>query len=371
MASQHASIAFWMGSWYLCSLVTLFMNKIILSDLGGDVHVLGLCQMVTTAVLGAAKVYGPGLYRRLRGSKPQLKRGKSSCEDMGILPMDSPGRVKKSSEKAALGDVTRIAKAASKHPTFWRDMVFVGLMRGVTVVLGLTSLAHVAVSFTETIKASAPLFTVIFARWMLGERTSLPVMGSLLPVMGGLMLASATELSFDTIGFLAAAANNCIDCVQNVFSKKLLHASLTPVELQFYTSVAAAILQLPVLVYTSADVLRREMDEGSAALGWYLAVDAVSYHLQSVTAYYTMSLISPVSASVANTLKRSLLIFLSVLYFGNPLTGATIFGTTMVCAGVGLYNWARLNYPAGQGYAKVNGDGGGRDGASPRRKITL
>ena len=100
MATETGKIAFWMGSWYLCSLVTLFMNKIILSDLGGDVHVLGLCQMVTTAVLGAAKVYGPGLYRRLRGSKPQLKRGKSSCEDMGILPMDSPGRVKKSSGKA-------------------------------------------------------------------------------------------------------------------------------------------------------------------------------------------------------------------------------------------------------------------------------
>ena len=377
---ELSKIAFWMGAWYLCSLVTLFMNKIILSDLGGDVHVLGLCQMVTTAVLGAAKVYGPGLCRRLRNRPaPKLKRGKSSHEALGILPMDSPERVKKAkkraSEKAALGDVSRIAKAANKHPTFWRDMVFVGLMRGVTVVLGLTSLAHVAVSFTETIKASAPLFTVIFARWMLGERTSLPVMGSLLPVMGGLMLASATELSYDTIGFLAAAANNCIDCVQNVFSKKLLRASLTPVELQFYTSVAAAILQLPVLIYTSADVLRREMDEGSSTLAWYLAVDAVSYHLQSVTAYYTMSLISPVSQSVANTLKRSLLIFLSVLYFGNPMTGATILGTMMVCAGVGLYNYARRAYPAepeGGTYAKLNGEGGGRAGGSPRaRKITL
>ena len=39
---------------------------------------------------------------------------------------------------------------------------------GATVVLGLAALSHVAVSFVETIKASAPLFTVLFARVMLG-----------------------------------------------------------------------------------------------------------------------------------------------------------------------------------------------------------
>jgi len=124
-------------------------------------------------------------------------------------------------------------------------------------------------------------------------------------------------------------------------------------------------------------VLRREMSEGSSKLAVFLLIDAVSYHLQSVTAYYTMSLISPVSQSVANTLKRSLLILLSVLYFGNPMTGATVFGTTMVCAGVGLYNYARLNFPVAEeaGYAKLKADeggGGGRAGGSPRaKKITL
>jgi solute carrier family 35 protein E2 len=37
---------------------------------------------------------------------------------------------------------------------------------------------------------------------------------SLVPVVGGLALCSATELSFNYVGFLAAVANNCIDCVQ-------------------------------------------------------------------------------------------------------------------------------------------------------------
>lgn len=38
-----------------------------------------------------------------------------------------------------------------------------------TVVLGLVALNYVAVSFTETIKSSAPLFTVLISRLLLGK----------------------------------------------------------------------------------------------------------------------------------------------------------------------------------------------------------
>ena len=36
-----------------------------------------------------------------------------------------------------------------------------GVLRGLTVVLGLIALEHVPVSFVETIKATAPAFTVV------------------------------------------------------------------------------------------------------------------------------------------------------------------------------------------------------------------
>jgi solute carrier family 35 protein E2 len=50
-------------------------------------------------------------------------------------------------------------------------MMLVGLMRGATVILGLISLRHVAVSFTETVKSSAPFFTVVFSRLILRQYT--------------------------------------------------------------------------------------------------------------------------------------------------------------------------------------------------------
>jgi solute carrier family 35 protein E2 len=304
-ASSKAT--FWLGSWYLCSLITLFMNKYFLSTLDGDEYMLGICQMMTTAVLGGLKVYVFQV-----GETPYLGN-------------PQPG-------------------SSKKYSTFYRDMVLVGIMRGLTVLCGLVSLSHVAVSFTETVKSSAPFFTVFFSRLMLGTHTSLQVNVSLIPVMLGLALCSANELSFDTIGFLAAVLNNIIDCVQNVFSKKLLQ-SLSPVQLQFYTSAAAAALQLPWLLY----LLYPQLGGATSSLSWsgwlFVLVDCVFYHLQSVTAYYTMSLLTPVSQSVANTLKRALLIFLSILWFGNPISFLSGLGMLTVFVGVLLYNHCRVHYP--------------------------
>ena len=153
------------------------------------------------------------------------------------------------------------------------------------------------VSFTETIKSSAPFFTVIFAWLILNEHTPTLTRVALVPIAGGLALASATELEFHIIGFGAAVLNNCVDCIQNVFSKKLLGLNITFVELQFYTSLAAIIIQIPLWVVSSvymggATLSKLHFDREIVV---WLAIDATSYHLQSVFAYALMSEISPVT----------------------------------------------------------------------------
>ena len=324
------TVMFWMSLWYMCSLGTLFMNKVILIRLEGRAHMLGVVQMFMTAALGAVKVYLPMLFAT-NGGEGAVRVTKRALEKTGDYMKLNPAPVDK------------LRKNSIEHSSFWRDMAFVGMMRGATVVLGLAALSHVAVSFVETIKASAPLFTVLFARVMLGEITPTPVVLSLFPVMLGLVMCSATEMSFNMIGFVAALSNNCVDCVQNVFSKRLLNTSLSPVELQFYTSVAALAMQLPVMLFTAQSELSHfsTLDNKTWAL---LLADGVCFHMQSVTAYFTMSLISPVSQSVANTVKRSLLIVISIWYFGNSISVWSGFGMLSVCGGVALYNAARMHF---------------------------
>eukprot|EP00439_Symbiodinium_sp_Y106_P062132 s2560_g9.t1 len=248
-------------------------------------------------------------------------------------------------------------------------------MRFSTVVLGLVSLKYVAASFTETIKASAPFFTVIVAYLMLGERTGVPVLASLVPVAGGLVLVSSTELSYNIVGFGAAVLTNIIECVQNVFSKRLLANEYTASQLQFYTSLTALVMQAPIFLIThepaashshhvehdishiglnvnktlaALTVSREEIIEESWTdslpdrnLLLLLWIDGVLYHVQSVIAYVVMSYLSPVTVSVVNTLKRALIICISVQVFGNQVTPLTKLGTFICLCGVLCYNWAK------------------------------
>ena len=78
----------------------------------------------------------------------------------------------------------------------------------------------------------------------------------------------------------------------------------------------------------------------SRALAGCLLMNGVFFHGQTISAYYLMDYISPVTHSVANTGKRAALIWSSVLVFGNEITALSGLGTAVVIAGVLLYNMA-------------------------------
>lgn len=395
--------AFWITCWYGTSLATLFLNKIILSRPGSSVHVLGMCQMTTAAVLGGWSAFGGADYvingamcvwrcvpEGVRSRVGYMGNSSSSSSSSSSRGNNTSGNNKggdhdeNNNKLSGTNPNSNESGTPSKQSAppapgmgfhFVRDMSIVGVLRGITVVLGLIALEHVPVSFVETIKATAPAFTVLFARLILAERTSAPVMLTLVPVVAGLVLCSASELRFDLVGFVAAVMNNCADCVQNVMSKRML-AHLKPTQLQFYTSVAALALQTPFVLRDATGLIRgwlqgsagEEAEALSAAASMLsldgeanginndpsfhqgmsytklLLIDAVFYHLQSVSAYCTMGCMSPVSQSVANTLKRALLVWASILYFGNPVTNSGIVGVLMVVSGVFLYNHVRRIY---------------------------
>jgi len=72
-----------------------------------------------------------------------------------------------------------------------------------------------------------------------------------------------------------------------------------------------------------------------------LFANGVSFHLQTMTAYVLMAYISPVTHSVANTVKRAFIIWLSILVFGNQITAGSGIGTMVVICGVFVYNKAQ------------------------------
>ncbi|TKS77214.1 Solute carrier family 35 member E2 [Collichthys lucidus] len=294
----------YLALWYFFSFCTLFLNKYILSLLEGEPSMLGAIQMLSTTIIGCLKMFVPCC----------LYQHKSRTE---------------------------------YPPNFIMIMLFVGVMRFTTVVLGLVSLKNVAVSFAETVKSSAPIFTVIMSRLILGEYTGLWVNLSLFPVMAGLALCTATEISFNMLGFSAALSTNIMDCLQNVFSKKLLSGDtyrFSPPELQFYTSAAGIIMLIPAWVFLLDIPVIGKSGRSfivSQDIILLLLFDGALFHLQSVTAYALMGRISPVTFSVASTVKHALSVWLSILVFSNQVTILSAIGTVLVFIGVFFYNKAR------------------------------
>ena len=75
-----------------------------------------------------------------------------------------------------------------------------------------------------------------------------------------------------------------------------------------------------------------------------------------------MSIVGPVTMSVANTVKRGLLISVSVYVFQNPVSLVNWLGILLILVGVMLYSWIRHHEKGvGEASSETNLTGGPRE----------
>ncbi|KAJ7945855.1 Phosphoenolpyruvate/phosphate translocator chloroplastic-like [Quillaja saponaria] len=207
------------------------------------------------------------------------------------------------------------------------------------------SLGKVAVSFTHTIKAMEPFFSVLLSAIFLGEMPTLWVVGSIVPVVGGVALASATEASFNWVGFWSAMASNLTNQSRNVLSKKIMvnkEQSMDNITLFSIITVMSFLLLAPFIAFTEGVKFTPEYLK-SAGLNIRQVytrslLAALSYHAYQQVAYMILERVSPVSHSVGNCVKRVVVIVSSVIFFKTPVSPINSLGTAIALAGVFLYS---------------------------------
>ncbi|CAL9072969.1 unnamed protein product [Musa textilis] len=207
------------------------------------------------------------------------------------------------------------------------------------------SLGKVAVSFTHTIKAMEPFFSVLLSALFLGEMPTIWVVLSLVPIVGGVALASLTEASFNWAGFWSAMASNLTFQSRNVLSKKAMvkkEESLDNINLFSIITIMSFCLLAPATLFVEGIKVTPSYLQ-SAGLNFkeiYLRslLAALCFHAYQQVSYMILARVSPVTHSVGNCVKRVVVIVTSVLFFRTPVSPINSLGTGVALAGVFLYS---------------------------------
>eukprot|EP00775_Hariotina_reticulata_P011709 gene11709-11854_t len=216
-------------------------------------------------------------------------------------------------------------------------------------VLTNVSLGKVAVSFTHTVKAMEPFFSVVMSGIFLGDVPPVPVLLTLVPIVGGVIMASLSETTFNWTGFLAAMFSNITFQSRNVLSKKLMvkKGSLNNINLFQVITIMALFMLLPVSILVEGlPALPQNLAKAAAQqdLARRMLSAGICFHGYQQLSYMILSRVTPVTHSIGNCVKRVVVIVASVIAFQNPMSMQNAIGTGLALFGVFLYSQAKRKF---------------------------
>jgi len=254
---------------------------------------------------------------------------------------------------------TGLVKAPKMTGSDYAKLAPVGAAFAAGQVATVASLGAVAVSFTHVVKALEPAVNAIASALVLGQVFHPMVYASLLPVFAGVALASSKELSFTMFGFLTAMASNFFFVTRNVLATKFGDVGdmgedktqRKTNQLAVLTFVATMVL-LPVVLFLPGGLLsvptawNAALAKGVSAksLGFMLAASGFHFFMYQLSSFWVLSCVPPITHSVLNTLKRVVIIIVSIIVFRTPVTPQSAAGTAIAIGGVLLYSLTKAHY---------------------------
>lgn len=215
-----------------------------------------------------------------------------------------------------------------------------------SVACGNIALKYIFVSFAQMIASATPLFTMVLMYIVAGKRYSAAAYASMLPMCGGVMLCTAGELNFNSLGFAAVVSAGLFRGLKSIQQARLLTAEderLSSLELLYHMSgfSVAPLLAYTALVEYPALHDPRLRGEGSLRLwGLVLLSGSVSFFLNMAN-FQVTERTSALTLQVLGNIKVVLSIAVSLVIFGNSVSSSSTVGCVITLAGVAMYNRAK------------------------------
>ena len=259
-------------------------------------------------------------------------------------------------------------KHGIRYPT--KEVIRTTLPLAIFQIAGhiLSSIAteKIPVSLVHTIKGLSPLFTVLAYRCIYHIHYATATYLSLIPLTFGVVLACSVEFSGNFLGVMCAFSAAIIFVTQNIFSKKLFNEAaraeadgvisttrprkLDKLNLLCYCSGLAFILTLPIWFWTESfplysaplSLTTHELPSPKPSSSFYLPMEfffnGIFHFGQNILAFILLSMVSPVTYSVASLIKRVFVIVIAIVWFGNSTTPLQAVGIGLTFLGLYLYD---------------------------------
>ena len=222
-----------------------------------------------------------------------------------------------------------------------------GVHVGAVIALGAG-----AVSFAHIVKASEPVVTCGLNALLLGEILPTSVYLTLLPIIGGVAIASMKELSFTVLALASAMLSNVSSAARGVLSKKTMSGkkmgeNLDAQNLYAVLTLLSTIILIPTaLAFEGTSFFKAfgaavaKGDFTTKSLSTLLALSGLTYYAYNEVAFLALGKVNPVTHAVGNTIKRVVIIVASVIAFKTPMSTGSIIGSSIAIFGTLLYSLA-------------------------------
>jgi len=222
-----------------------------------------------------------------------------------------------------------------------------GVHVGAVIALGAG-----AVSFAHIVKASEPVVTCVLNAIFLGQILSPTVYATLLPIIGGVGIASMKELSFTWLALGSAMLSNVSSSARGVLSKKTMSGkkigeNLDAQNLYAVLTAMSTVILIPMMLamegtsfFGAFKKLVASGDFTNKSLITLLALGGATYYAYNEVAFLALGKVNPVTHAVGNTIKRVVIIVASVIAFKTPMSTGSIIGSSIAILGTLLYSLA-------------------------------
>jgi len=213
------------------------------------------------------------------------------------------------------------------------------------------ALAAGGVAFGQIVKAAEPAFAAVVGTFVYGHKISTAKWLCLIPIIGGVCLAAlkqnangSIELDFTIGGLVGALVANVFAAFKGAESKKLMDTPglkdrMGSVGNQFaLMTIVSLLVSIPLMFYKEGHLLEDFANKfrTKQAVWENVILSGLTFYGYNELATMTLTKISAVTNSVANTAKRVVVIVGSAIVFNESISGLKAVGCAICIGGVFL-----------------------------------